>query len=1398
MSWKAITVAVCLLFGSIALWAQTFEVNPQAPAKKSQGKKQPKGKAAAPAPGPQGGIGWGSGIETARSARAAQDAIKKGDYNAAVLFATRAANSAPKDPNLWFGLGYAARLAGKYQQSVDAYKKGLQRESNSIKGLSGLAQTYARMGRNSEAQDLLKQILEANPRSVIDLQLAGELSLSSDPTTALTLLKRAENLQGSARNELLIARAYQRLKQPEQSKVYLERALSRAPNDKNVLRAGAAYYRDARQYDQAIAMLQKAAGNGKDPAALADLGYTYQLAGKKKLAAEAYTQAATKATNDNNLQLSAAQALVNVNQIDKATAFLARAEQLKPDHYRLHAIRGEIAASQTQNEDAIREYKLAFANLPPEGVPEGLLYPIQLRLALYELYRATQQDDLASEQLAGARTSIGQITGGEDATRPEFFRLRSVIEANYKDYAAAEKDIQQAQALDPTSVNIMLNYANLMWKMDRKQDASQMYLKALATDPTNHAGLTAMGYLSRELGDSKTAEKYFTKLVGLYPNDYVPYLALGDLYTSDKRYDDAQQNYEKAHELAPNNALAVSGAINSALEAHQLPVAKHWIDRAVASASLSQSPQVMREHERYLTLTGKYEESAALGYKVLEKLPRDPEAPVYLAYDLLFLNKHQEAFAIVQKYEPILPKDKDLRLIAGYVHAHFGQLQEAVDDFTNAIALAPNVPTSYMNRGFVLNDMGEAGRAAQDFEMALKLKPNYGEAHIGLAYSYLKLHRSRTALAEVETAAKILGEGNGTHLARAEAYRQQLRMRQAEAEYRAALTFQPNNVTTHIALANALFQLRQYDDSIKELKSALGLSPNDSLVYAQMARAYARLGQANEARQAIANAEKGPDDSLVLLATGEALLTLGDEQGAMNRYSRALDVPNSDRVATRMALARFFAQQGKRSEAQQQVSLGLAEARLGEGRALTPENLVEAASVLMSIQEFELAKQYYKRAETAGADEEAVGVGMANAYLALGETRSAGQLLRSMGPDNQDNFEYLIAMSNVYRQEQQTTQALSSIARANRLVEGTDWAQRDELSLAGQEGRQLTETFSIVPEATFNPILEDINIYVLDARLRSLSETSTLLPPPRASYESIAGSRYRVRLKGWPAITGVVEERNAHGTLSIPSDLLIQNRNTYDTIFNAGINPVLHLGNASFAFTPGIQFTIRRDTSVPRDLNQNLFRQYLYFGSSPLFNWVSFSGTLMREAGPFTERDLHSRDLAAKLEFVVGRPWAKTQLLTGYESRDVLFRPLVREYFTTDTYAGIQHKFGDKIKVAVIGEYLRSWRVQDSQYALSQAIRPGVNFQYLPNMHWTIEASGDCSRGEGFHAYDNIHNQFLISYVRSVQRPLNDGMAEVPVSYPLRFSFGLEQQTFPSFTGGSRTKVLPIFRLTLF
>ncbi|MGB7147965.1 MAG: tetratricopeptide repeat protein, partial [Terriglobales bacterium] len=315
-------------------------------------------------------LGWGSSIDVARRARAAQEALQRNDYAAAVTFAEQAAKSAPQNAELWFLLGYADRLADHYQASVDAYNRGLQLEPGSVRGLAGLAQTYAKMGRDAEAENLLRRVVDANPKDANSLQLAGELLLSSDAQRALDLLLRADALQPTPHTEILIAHAYQQLGKTDDSSRYLTRARNRAPKDPEVLRAVADQYRDQGQYDQAIASLQAIPDKNSD--VQAELAYTYQLAGKPQEAADLYVRLAKSAKGNIGLDLSASQALVNLGQADAARGFLEDARRVDPNNYRLHAILGSIAESEDRTADASTEYNLALNNLPAR-VPEGPL-----------------------------------------------------------------------------------------------------------------------------------------------------------------------------------------------------------------------------------------------------------------------------------------------------------------------------------------------------------------------------------------------------------------------------------------------------------------------------------------------------------------------------------------------------------------------------------------------------------------------------------------------------------------------------------------------------------------------------------------------------------------------------------------------------------------------------------------------------------------------------------------------------------------------------------------------------------------------------------------------------------------------------------------------------------------
>jgi tetratricopeptide (TPR) repeat protein len=1383
--WVGLAVLLVATTGA----AQTFDVNGQtsstsaAPSKKT---------AAAPARN-ETGMGWGASIEVAREARAAQTALQHGDAAGATMHAQRAVNAAPQNPDLWFTLAYAARLSGQYSLSVDAYRRGLTLRPSSVEGLSGLAQTYARMGRTAEAQQALEEVLAANPKSAVDLQLAGELLLTTDPKQAVDFLQRSDAVKASARTELLLARAYERIGDGESAHKMLERARHSAPDNPEVLRAVASYYRDTGQYAEAIRILEDL--HAKDAGTLAELGYSYALAGNAQAAARNYGAAAGRAPQDIEIQLNAAQAMLNVGEFDKAAALLAQAAKLNPEHYRVYALRGRLDATQHRDEDAIREYEAALQHLGA-GVPEGVLYPISLRVDLAQVYRDAGDTANAERVTKDAASAISamDVSGPE---RPEFLRVRAATEVAAGDVDSAEKDLKEAIRLEPRNAMLLLNYANLLWKTQRKEEARKTYREALVIDPSNAEALGSLGFLSREMGDSQAARGYFLEFAKRHSDDYAPYVALGDLYSENRQFPEAQQSYEQAFQRSPNNPLIVSDAMNAALEAHHTAEVKEWLARA--SEGVRQDPQVMREHERYLTITGNYAASADLGYQVIQKLPKDREAVDYLAYDLLFLGRLDEAMKIVDRFEPVLTGDRDLPLIAGYVHADHHEHQAAVDDFTRALEIDPTIAVGYMNRGYVYNDMRLATKAERDFRKALSLNPQYGEAHLGLAYALLQLRRSTEALKEAEVASRLLPDSESLHLLKAEGYRQRAMLSRAEGEYRRALKLNPNSPTSYIALADVQYREHKYANAADTLHTALAVAPENPMISADLARCYAKLHRPAEAMQAIDAAEStGGKDYKVLLVTADALRILGHRDQAMTRYARALEGSDEDRLQVRLALGQLFAEEGKAADAQQQVALGFAEARVAPTDVTSAEDYLNAADVLTIIHEYPLAQRMYGRAQALGADDTAVAVGMANASLALGDTRSAELQLASVSgdPERKNNFDFLVTQGNVYRQRGQYDRALASFTQANELDPQDPAIRATEIELAEEAGRPITDRLGVNPGVRVGAVFEDENIYQMDARLLGLQDNGPLLPPPRRTIETFADSRFQFRPDSLIPIQGFVGERNAQGSFSFPSELLIQNRNTFDTTFNISAAPIVQLGPVKLSIMPGLQYTIRRDTLVPVAMDQNLFRQFLYVASSPIGNWLSISGNLIREAGPFTDQNLHSRQLSGALDFRVGRPWGKTALLTGYSGVDLLFGPAIQEYYQTISYAGVQRRFGSRIRASAVAEFLRAWRVEGDEYAIAQTLRPRFTLDDEVNEHWMFSASGAWSSGRGFHAYDNVASSIMLSYTRERGWGRNLGADTAEIAHPLRFSFGLAQQSFYDFPGQGHTQIVPQAQFT--
>ncbi len=1362
-------------------------------------------------------LGFGSNIQNARLANAAELALRRGDHALAVDYAQRAAQSAPNNAQLWFLLGYAARLDGKSQLSIDAYTRGLRLNPSALEGLSGLAQTYSLMGRTDEAEHLLKQVILTDPKRKDDALLLGDLYMrSGDYTNALDWLGRAERIQPGARSELLLALSYQHLKQMDLASHYLDLARRRAPDNPDVQRSLAGYYREIGNYAEAIRSLQSI--RNPKPDVKAELAYTLQLDGKLHEAARLYAQAAHAMPGDLDLQLSAAQAEVAAGSIEDANPFLQRAAELNADSYRLHAIRGQIAQLQEHDSDAVREYSAAVAHLPASPI-EGPLYGIQLHMDLVEAYRNLHDESSAHQQLETAQAEISALDE-HGPGRAQFLRLRALIKMNAGELDSALNDMKEALATSPHDPNNLQLDGDLLMKLGRTEDAIAVYKRVLAIDPRNRFALTSLGYASRAAGRDAEAEKYFERLAQAYPSLYVPYLALGDMYTAHRDFRRAEASYRKGYALAPRNALIVAGGMNAAIEAQKLDLAAVWLDRA--TSEMRQEPQMLRERERYLSFRGENQQSADVGREAIQVLPRDRDVVVYLGYDLLHLEKYSELLDLTSKYDKIFSQEPDIPLLAGYVHKHNGQLQQALQDFTETLERDPNVVTAYVNRGYVLNDLHQPEAAAADFEAALKREPKDGEAHLGLAYAYLDLHRPQAALRQSQLVEQEIGDSKLIHMIRATAYGRLGMLTKAANEYRAALKFTPDDGTLYLGLAETLYAQRRYHEAADQLQIAQKYSPNDAAVYALLARAYAHLQDREQTLRYVQLAEQhagqtqagaknsNSGDSEIFIATGEALSTLGDQRSAMERFQKALTTPNSNRVGVRLAIAQLMAQQDHTGDAERQIGLALMEAAAGETAPPTGDQFIAAADVFREMHEYQLSQTYLERAKAAGASDTSVRVGLANNYLALGDTARAAAELSAVrhGADSEADYQYLLAEANVYQQEHQGSQALTAFAQAASAAGEDQAAELNLLQAGANEGYRVNPKLSLLGNFLVQPIFEDTTVYVLDSKLDTPTPVPptdiSLLPPPRSSIETQGTVAYHLHLNHLPTASGFFQLNNTRGQISVPAFAnlpgyhAIVNRNTTDSSLNFGLDPTFHLGRNALTFNSGIQGTIRRDSRSPAEMNQNLFRAFTYLSTSSFFNAVAVSGFVIYETGPFTERNIHSQALTGAIDFRVGQPWGKTALVTGWGSNDQQFSPVGIEDYYTSSYIGLTHRFSDRLNIEGIAEDLRAWRVVGARSGIAQDLRPTGTIDYALTRHWDLQASTAYSSTRSFHVYDATQNGFSISYARPFHRQFKDQTGEVPLQYPVRFAAGFEQQTFFNFTHGQNQTFRPYVSITIF
>ena len=89
--------------------------------------------------------------------------VEAGQLDEAEVFYRDRLESHPEDVRVYIGLGFIATKADRWDEALDWYLGGLRLDPGSSDILSGLYQSYLRLGRLADAENVLERWLQFHP-----------------------------------------------------------------------------------------------------------------------------------------------------------------------------------------------------------------------------------------------------------------------------------------------------------------------------------------------------------------------------------------------------------------------------------------------------------------------------------------------------------------------------------------------------------------------------------------------------------------------------------------------------------------------------------------------------------------------------------------------------------------------------------------------------------------------------------------------------------------------------------------------------------------------------------------------------------------------------------------------------------------------------------------------------------------------------------------------------------------------------------------------------------------------------------------------------------------------------------------------------------------------------------
>lgn len=410
--------------------------------------------------------------------------------------------------------------------------------------------------------------------------------------------------------------------------------------------------------------------------------------------------------------------------------------------------------------------------------------------------RAMSSLNLAIKHLPKKDT---ETIGGAYASRAKLYAIA-------RDTISALKDFGEALRISPKDTDILEPYGQMLYELDRYDDADAIYNRIVAINPTSVMGYMGLGRNAKERGDYNGAIAQYNKVVNMYEDYPSGYDFRGESYLKLGKYlegiDDLLKSLSFQFSLKAYLLLL-------ALPNEQLPLAVAKMKAmAVKNPHEAMWPDIMGD----LYYAKNMYRKAIEAKQKANNLDASSSKLDMIAECYHELGEYSQALETITQAQQMNPDDLSLISTKADILGNSGDIDGAVAEWTKYIEKEPDYFGGYYRRGFFQDSSGRTDAALDDYNMAILLNPDYAFAYLGKANMLLRKGQREEAM---------------------DAYRKVVELDTVPDENSCAMY--------------ALLALGEKDKAIDFLNQVIEKNPEDYGVYYDAACLYARMGDTNTA-----------------------------------------------------------------------------------------------------------------------------------------------------------------------------------------------------------------------------------------------------------------------------------------------------------------------------------------------------------------------------------------------------------------------------------------------------------------------------------------------------------------------------------------------------------------------